>query len=394
MRKGSATNGFLSEVSSAVDISTTSIQTIVYSDGTDDYKVEVFGSPNNVRIVAGTEFEAFRLLNFNTEEPLNLDANGGADWKTYSSSADVKFDGVHLHNPAIQFPIGTSNVTYSSENFDVNNNLNISNGVFTPSEAGYYVIFAQFTGFRNSTDHANYIQLVKNGSSILEQHGDFGGRTITSGTSPSLITLNTIIHSNGSDNYRLRVVNGSSVAGDDITISGNFFAYRIRDANDLLLTKRNGGLSWEEGSLVKAKRTSNMNIPSGTWTTITHTTEDFDVNGEYNPSTGMFTPNQPGYYMISATADWDAGNLDASTRRIRLIEKTNTTAIVMKENSHRSVTGGNNHNRLSSQVNKIVYHDGTPNRSYYVQAHQGVGSTVAIGGTSTAPGCTFTVFKL
>ena len=118
------------------------------------------------------------------------------------------------------------------------------------------------------------------------------------------------------------------------------------------------------------------------------------MNGEYNPSTGMFTPNQPGYYMISATADWDAGNLDASTRRIRLIEKTNTTAIVMKENSHRSVTGGNNHNRLSSQVNKIVYHDGTPNRSYYVQAHQGVGSTVAIGGTSTAPGCTFTVFKL
>lgn len=53
-------------------------------------------------------------------------------------------------------------------------------------------------------------------------------------------------------------------------------------------------------SRVAAYRSTAQSIPNATWTTVIFTAEEFDNLSEYNTSTGVFTANAAGYYLVSA----------------------------------------------------------------------------------------------
>lgn len=108
-----------------------------------------------------------------------------------------------------------------------------------------------------------------------------------------------------------------------------------------------------------------------------------DTRGEYELSTGVFTPSQAGYYVIMATVDWEDNNTNTGVRRIALVNNLNT---IVEESSEEGYT------EMTSSIHTVIYSDGTD--SYRIQAWQGTGFIQNIGGTTTAPGCVFAAYRL
>lgn len=360
-----------------------SICALVHNSGGDDFRIRVSHNSNSSQTISGSSnagestFTAFGLTDFDRD--ILKKKNGGATWESGTNmNTKIRAWGSN----ALTLPTGFSTIGFSTENYDVKNNFNHVSGVFTPPEAGYYVISADLI-WSNISGSAS-IQLLKNGStaSVYEQNTDFrSGGLLHS-------TLNSVIYSDGTDNYRIGVWHNMSPS--TVIIDREFSAFRINGPSDLILTKLGGGASWSsEISCVKAKRTSNMTIPSSTNTSITYSSEDFDANNEFDQSTGMFKPNMTGYYVIMATANWDNFNGNVGNRGIQLMKKIGGgSGVPQKINRQRGS------NIMTSKLHTVVYYDGTPNTSYYMQAFQDSGSNHDIGGTPSSPGCTFIAYKL
>jgi hypothetical protein len=160
-----------------------------------------------------------------------------------------------------------------------------------------------------------------------------------------------------------------------------------------VLTRQNGGASWQKaiggGSNVRAVRTSNQTISSSINTTVTFSSEDFDLNSEFDPSTGVFTPSEAGYYKIMATANWDVFNGNSGTREIRLVKRTGVSSTVLQKTNSESGSG-----QMVSSLHTVVCYDGSSGHSFYVEAFQNSVASHDIGGSTAAPGCTFNVYRL
>lgn len=69
------------------------------------------------------------------------------------------------------------------------------------------------------------------------------------------------------------------------------------------------------GPAFRARISANQSMTSGTAAFVAYNTEDFDIGGCFDTATGKFTPNVPGYYMITwlTTHESSGGNLSAAT---------------------------------------------------------------------------------
>ena len=136
-----------------------------------------------------------------------------------------------------------------------------------------------------------------------------------------------------------------------------------------VLTRQNGGASWLKamggGANVRAVRSSIK--------TITYSSEDFDLNSEFNPSTGVFTPSEAGYYKIMATANWDVFNGNSGTREIRLVKRTGVSSTVLQKTNSESGSG-----QMVSSLHTVVYYDGSSEHSFYVEAFQNSGASIML----------------
>ncbi|NBV56820.1 MAG: hypothetical protein EBR72_03300 [Bacteroidetes bacterium] len=189
--------------------------------------------------------------------------NGGVSWQeTMGGCANVR--AVRTSNQTISSSTNTT-VTFSSEDYDMNNTFNPSTGIFTPPQAGYYVIKASVNWSNtNTTSGERRVRLCKNGSlSVVYQNSEDGSGSMHS-------SIHTVIYSYGTDDYSIMAWQGtggnSSISSAEITI------YKLPNPNEEHMTKVDGGVSWEQqsSSLIKAKRTSNLSIPSGTNTAISY----------------------------------------------------------------------------------------------------------------------------
>lgn len=314
--------------------------------------------------------------------------NGGVSWQeTMGGGANVR--ALRTSNQTISSSTNTT-VTFSSEDYDVNNTFDPNTGIFTPPQAGYYVIKASVNWSNTNTiSGERRVRLCKNvTSSVVYQNSEDGSRSMHS-------SIHTVIYSDGTDNYRVVVwqssgsshdINGSPIAENATT----FTAFNLSPLNQEILKKKSGGVSWETqtSTCVKARLTSLTSIPS-VGATITYSTEDFDVNNSFNPSTGIFTPSEAGYYKIMATANWDIFNGNLDTREIRLVKRTGVSSTVLQKTNSESGSG-----QMVSCLHTVVYYDGSSGHTFYVEAFQNSGASHDIGGSTAAPGCTFNVYRL
>lgn len=155
-----------------------------------------------------------------------------------------------------------------------------------------------------------------------------------------------------------------------------------------VLTKTNGGASWSPktgSTLVKAKRTSSMNVATSTATDLVYTTEDIDINGDLDHTTGVFTPPHAGYYVIHASIDWDILNTAEGTSYIRLL-KNNTT--IIEQHSQKNVVPS------TIDLNTIIYSDGSDSYKIVVGQVISGNGVLGTGGNIVTPGCVFVAYNL
>ena len=361
-----------------------SIHTVIYSDGTDNYRIQVHQSSGSNHSILGsstpggqTTFTAFSLFPYN--QNVLQEQGGGLSFET-GTATNVR--AVRTTSQSIA-SFGSADVTYTSEEFDLNNDFNPTTGIFTPPQAGYYVILASVNWANSTNNGTRSIRLWRNGSTVTEQNSERGTGLMNA-------SLHTLIYSDGTDNYRIGVWNGSS--GSQNIDQASFAAYRIGEPNQEIVTQINGGVSIDNNGTptrIRAKRTSNMSVAMGTNARVTYSSEDFDVNSEFNPSTGVFTPSQAGYYAIMATANWDASNSNTGERGIRLIKRIGAASTIQEKANYELGSS-----IMTSSLHTVVYYDGTSGHTYYIEASQSTSASHNIGGTSGAPACTFTVYKL
>lgn len=368
-----------------------SLHTVIESDGTDNYQIQAWqnsGSNHDIDGHITTDRTIFTAFKLRSREEYLTQINGGASWGGKRTCIKAR------NSSTIPISTGSTpeTVTYSTEEFDLNNDFDESTGIFTPPKAGYYVIMATANWqSTNTTLGERSILLLRNDGSvnpstntIMEENSEIGSNIMTS-------SLHTIIESNGSDNYRIQVRQNSGSDHEIGEASGieatTFVAYNILD-QDLVLKKESGGASWKANNAsgqtcVRAKRTSNLTTTSNILSTVTSTDEDFDVNGDYDHTIGVFTPPAAGHYVIMATVNWQTGNSVAGRRNLKLIKNlTNNVEDATELGS----------SEMTSSLHTVIESDGTDN--YRVRASQTTGLSQDIGGTTLVPGCIFTAYRL
>jgi len=80
---------------------------------------------------------------------------------------------------------------------------------------------------------------------------------------------------------------------------------------------------------VDAQNSSQQSFGNGTKTDMISWTENTDVNGSFNPSTGVFTASKPGIYVVAFTFSFASGSIGNDARYESTIE-TNSTAATNK----------------------------------------------------------------
>lgn len=152
-----------------------------------------------------------------------------------------------------------------------------------------------------------------------------------------------------------------------------------------VLTKTNGGASWETPTVlvVRAVRTSTQTIASSTTTDVTYDVEAFDLGNHFDPSTGVLTTDEAGYYLISASIVWDGSNTTSASRSIRILKNGST---ILDQSSE--IGSG----QMTESLSVTVYSDG--NDDFRIQGWQDSGSSHGIGGTVSAPNTTFSAYKI
>jgi hypothetical protein len=130
--------------------------------------------------------------------------------------------------------------------------------------------------------------------------------------------------------------------------------------------------------LFRARQTTTQTVNNAVTTKITYTTEDFDTDGFYDPSTSRFQPNIPGYYQLTAT--------------IRMTAPVNNHRVDMAFyiNGVENIATGSNQqgtNDTSTSITAILYLNGSQYVEVYANQNSGGDRNTIItsntGGTDT-----------
>lgn len=128
----------------------------------------------------------------------------------------------------------------------------------------------------------------------------------------------------------------------------------------------------------RARQTTTQTLNNSVSTKITYTTEDFDTDGFYDPSTSRFQPNIPGCYQLTATI-----SLAAPTNNHRLdmafyIDGVENIALSINQQ------GSNN---SGSSITALLYLNGSQFVEVYAHQNSGGNRSTTIpslfGGTNT-----------
>lgn len=138
----------------------------------------------------------------------------------------------------------------------------------------------------------------------------------------------------------------TTTKGDLIVNDGSLNVRQAVGADGFVLTAdstQTSGIKWAASGSgaqlkIKARKSSNQNIPSASTTEIIFDTEDEDSASAYNPVTGVFTvpTGYAGFYIITATIDLN--NSSVVGQRTLFVNKTGTDVQVLRYDATPLVT--------------------------------------------------------
>ena len=257
--------------------------------------------------------------------------SGGASWEDQDTRVNIK---ATLTSGINVLSGNYTDVIYTGETYDLDDSYDPTTGVFTPREAGYYSVMAslQWDNGNAANTGIRTIALTTASGTGIDRHDEAGsGRMYSS--------LHTVIYCDGVTGYKIRAWqnSGSShgIVGSSLVNHSVLTVYRIR-TQDPVLMKIDGGASWgKTETCVKAERSNSTTISTANYSTVRYANsgEEFDENGEFVPTTGLFTPVEAGYYVVKATINWENTNTQVGERTIRLVRNDGAGDEVIEEHA-------------------------------------------------------------
>lgn len=130
--------------------------------------------------------------------------------------------------------------------------------------------------------------------------------------------------------------------------------------------------------LFRARKTTTQTINNSVTTKVTYTTEDFDTDGFYDPSTSRFQPSIPGYYQLTATI------------RLQGVINNHRLDMAFYINGVEDIASGGNQqeaNDSGMSITALLYLNGSQYVEVYVNQNSGGNRSTNIasntGGTDT-----------
>ena len=116
-------------------------------------------------------------------------------------------------------------INFDSESFDTNSNYdNATNYRFTPTVAGYYLLFASL--LNNPAGSGQYVTAIRKNGSNLSPNGNLVNTAVGGG---STVPATNLVYANGTTDY-FDVAAYASTASPTVQGGSTFFGYMVRAA--------------------------------------------------------------------------------------------------------------------------------------------------------------------
>jgi len=125
-----------------------------------------------------------------------------------------------------------------------------------------------------------------------------------------------------------------------------------------------------DAPLARAKVGSNYTVSASTWTKVQLSTEDYDTNNNFDPTTNYrFTPTVAGYYQVNGNLYGIAAtSVSRTILRIRKNGSTETSRVDLATSQANAILG----------VSDIVYMNGSTDYLELESYHQGTGTLTVV----------------
>ncbi|MBI4160453.1 MAG: tail fiber domain-containing protein, partial [Candidatus Yanofskybacteria bacterium] len=319
---------YASSTSGNVGIGTTNPATLF----TVATSTNIFNALSNGRVGIGTANPAYTFDVNGTINAASVLVNGVAvGTGGGATSTEVSFL-VH-RNDVDQDITGNVNnlVDWTTEEFDTNNNFDLTANQFKPTVAGKYWVYARTRCYSSDPPDNCTVYIAKNGAGNWAFRSDGG---VGSNLVPP--AAGGIVDMNGTTDY-LEVWGGG---GYNVT---KFYGFKAETYFTGFLIGGSGGSGGASTPVPSflASKTSDQTVTSGVQTPINWNTEDFDTNSNFDLSTGKFTPTVAGKYLVSLSIHC----ADATGNYCESVIKKNTTAI-----SSGSTHSGNDSSNITTTM--------------------------------------------
>jgi hypothetical protein len=185
-------------------------------------------------------------------------------------------------------------VAFGNEEADPSNGFNGATGRYQPTAAGYYRISATVTMSGGSGSGSIAVYLYKNGA--LERTLGAGANSATG----AYVSGSAVVYASGTDYFEIKAWQNS---GGPLSAYGGPFG----DVSQFAASKVSSGRV-----AFAAQASTHQLVPNATITKMGFGAEKFDPDSVLDSLTGTFVAPRAGFYRLSATLTFAAGNNSAA----------------------------------------------------------------------------------
>jgi len=250
--------------------------------------------PNN-SIVSNTSPASFVSGDFVEVEIYNVPISG---WSSNVQMSSDSYQGVvaaEIQGSSLSIANNTDTLitNYTTAVVDTNSAFNLTTGLYTVPVSGYYAVTG-LVGYSSNTTGFRASGIRQNGG-IVVQGSTVNG--VTSGGN-TVATVSSVLKCNAGDTIGL---NAYQTSGGALTLAGaswvNFSLQRISGPSVLAATDTVG---------FAANNPAAQTIANTSITQLTGYSKEFDTNGAFNATTGVYTVPVSGKYLILGQALFNA----------------------------------------------------------------------------------------